>query len=796
MRVLLILCLLVSQLSFAQNTILSGFVKEKGSQEQLAGVNVHISGTQAGTASNAYGFFSIQLPKGQEVEIVFSFVGYHKAVHRITSQKDLVLDIELVPKEQELDVLSVTAEVSPGENYLGHVQLPVEMVKQMPALLGEKDVIKILQLLPSVQRGTEGSTALYVRGGGPGQNLILLDDAQVYNASHLFGFFSTFNGDAIKSVDFWKGAFPARYGGRISSVIDIKMKDGNKEKLAGEGGIGLLSSRLTLEGPIQKGKSSFLVSGRRSYLDLLTKPFMSDDFVTAYRFYDLNLKLNLDHDPKNKFFISGYFGNDKFLNQEEVSRAQSTINAKTDLGWGNSTSSLRWNHIYNNKLFSNTTLLYSYYKFYLNDDFSRSGTNPENLYSSFKSSVTDYALKTDFDYYWSNTHSLKFGATAVHHTYKPRSYASRSDSDSNEESVQQYNNQELGAYLEDTWQPLSKLSVNAGLRLNALISPQQHYILAEPRLMAEYEVFWRIKVQGAYARVNQFVHLLSNTGMGLSTDLWVPATEQAPPEQADQVSIGASKSFKGSGGLSLSVESYRRYLRNIVAYTEGANFLVISEGASEVNWEDNITIGKGLAYGTEVLLRKSRGKLNGWIGYTLSWTIHQFDELNYGKRFYPRQDSRHNISIVGTYELSPKVKLSASWVYGTGNALTVPKAYYYGNYGVQVYARPVMSPDGAIFRFESEQIARVPYYGSRNSFRAEAYHRLDLAVQVHKQKEKWERYWEFGLFNAYSRKNPFYYYLEATNTYDQNHKPTGQKIELKKKSLFPVLPSISYNFKF
>lgn len=793
MKFLLLLLLLLPTLTYGQNVTLSGFIVEKESKESLPYVNVLNRSTKEGNHSNAYGFYSIQVPKGQQVEVQFSFVGYHTAVHQISSINDVVLHVELVAKEQELKEVTVIADILPVDDQLSHIQLPVQTIKQAPALLGEKDVIKTLKLLPGVQRGTEGSTALYVRGGGPGQNLIILDDAQVYNANHLFGFFSTFNGDAIKSVDFWKGAFPARYGGRISSVLDLKMKEGNKEKFAGEGGIGILASRLTLEGPIQKGKSSFLISGRRTYLDLLTKPFMSNDFTTAYRFYDLNIKLNFDHDLKNKFFISSYFGNDKFLNNEEASRAQSTIKTRTDMGWGNATSSLRWNHLFNNKLFFNTTLLYSHYRFYLKDNYTRSGSRPESLFSHYQSSITDFALKTDFDYFHSNQHSFKWGGAGVHHNYVPRAFALKDqESRNDEENIQEYNNMEFGAYLEHIWQPIKKVKVNTGLRLNALITSNQNFLVAEPRLLAEYDVFRGIRIQGAYARVNQFVHLLSNTGIGLSTDLWVPVTEQAPFEQSDQISIGALKSFPGVKGLSLSIESYRKYLRNIVAYREGASFQVISEGAKEISWEDNVITGEGLSYGTEVLLRKSRGKFTGWVGYTLSWTIHQFDELNYGKRFYPRQDSRHNISLVGMYELSPKVKLSASWVYSTGAALTVPRAYYYGNFASGSDTKAIVGPEGFMSKIVTEEIARVPYYGSRNSFRAEAYHRLDMAIQFYKKKEKWERWWEFGLFNAYSRRNPFYYYLEATNDYQQN----GQRIQLRKKSLFPILPSISYNFKF
>lgn len=773
---------------------MSGFVKEKGSKEYLPYVHIYLKDSQEGTYSNTFGFFAIQIPANQQVDIIFSSVGYQPNIQTLNLKKDSILEITLIPLEQELDEIIVVAPQKPVIKMLANIHLSVQMAKDIPSLMGEKDIIKAIQLLPGVQSGTEGSTALYVRGGGPGQNLIILDDAQVYNANHLFGFFSVFNGDAIKSVSFWKGGFPARYGGRIASVLDIQMKDGNKNETKGEGGIGLLSSRFTLEGPLKKEKSSFLVSTRRSYLDLLTMPFMPEDAKIGYRFYDFNAKLNFDHNVKNKFFISGYFGNDKLVTKEQVVRTQSSINSETNLGWGNSTASLRWNHIFSDRLFSNTTLVYSHYKFYLNDSYVRTGAQTSNTYSDYNTSITDYSIKSDFDYYLSNKHHAKSGFIFTYHFYNPRDFTnSVSTVKATKQNIQKSQNQELGAYIEDTWQPSENLIANLGIRFNALITASKNYFVSEPRINFSYEVYRNINLSASYARTNQFVHLLSNTGIGLATDLWVPVTSKAPPQQADQVAVGFSKDFT-KDGFSISVESYRKYMRNILAYTEGATFLGIDDPLSAGIWEDNITLGKGVSYGTELLLQKYFGKLTGWLGYTLSWTVHQFDDLNYGKNFYPRYDSRHNISLVGIYKVSPKIVLSANWVYSTGNALTVPQGYFYGNFATGAYTRLSRIPgtDTYINEIEVERINRVPYYGVMNSFRAEAYHRLDIAIQLHKKKRKHERYWEFGLYNAYNRKNPFYYYLEATNDFASN----GQRIELKKKSLFPILPSVTYNIKF
>lgn len=789
----LILYLFVTSSGYAQTITLSGFIKESGSGEILPYTNILIAGSHEGTSANAYGYYAIQVPSNTEIEVMFSRVGYLPAKRQIRSEKDLTLDVDLLPESRELDEVTITGTQDDlSLSQTGRIQLPLTALRQIPTLMGEKDMIKMIQLLPGAQSGTEGSAALYIRGGGPGQNLIILDDAPVYNANHLFGFFSVFNGDAIRNAQYWKGGFPARYGGRVSSVIDLQMKDGNKQKMHGEGGVGLLSSQLTLEGPIKKNTSSYLISTRRTYLDLLTTPFMPADAKFAYRFLDLNLKLNFILNERNRIFISGYFGDDKLRTDDRTVRTQSTIHAETNLGWGNATSSFRWNHTFSKTLFSNITLLFSNFKFSLADKFQRTGTQPNSVHSTFSSGVRDYALKTDFDYAVSNAHNLKFGTMTTRHSYQPRAFRN-TDAVSNldEESIQRYENTETGAYLEDNWQVSERSSLIAGVRLSGLQSSKQSYFFVEPRMSYSFALLPRLHLNASYARTNQFVHLLSNTGIGLATDLWVPATSGAPPEQADIVSIGMSTSWPGPA-LSLSVDTYRKYLRNIISYKEGATFLDIDNGPHEMQWEDNVTTGNGISYGTELLLKRDKGKVTGWIGYTLSWIVHEFDELNDGAKFHPKYDSRHNISLVCIYQVSGKVMLSATWQYNSGNALTVPQAYYYTNFADGRDLRTTIIDDVYVQEPIDKRIDRVPYFGARNSFRGESYHRLDLAIQLHKKKKRYDRYWEFGLFNAYNRKNPFYYYLEGSN--DISGK--GQRIQLKKKSLFPVLPFASYNFKF
>lgn len=775
-RICCILCFLTTSI-YAQVTTISGYVREQGSLEKLPGVVVSVEGYSQHTVSNTYGFYSLSLPTDKNYTISFSSVGYQKIEKRVDLKIETFLSVELPTNVTHLDEVTIKDRklTEPGVT-----RLPIQQIKLIPALLGEKDVIKALQLLPGVQKATEGFTALYVRGGGPDQNLILLDEAPVYNANHLFGLFSTFNGDAIGNVSFWKGGFPARYGGRLSSVIDLKMKEGNKEKFHGEGGIGLLSSRLTVEGPISKGKSSYLISARRSYFDLISKPFMQKNTATLYNFFDINAKSNVELSSKDNLYFSGYFGNDKLANNEESINSASVVQTKSKLIWGNATGTLRWNHQLNTKLFANTTLFFTNFNFDLTEDFHRRRDSiSTGMSTSFRSSLQDWGFKTDFDYYPNNFHTIKSGFQFIRHRFKPRIYAFEDLSrKSSEENTEKYVSAEYSIYVEDAFKISNQFNFNGGLRLTGLKSDGKNYLFFEPRLTLNYLLAEKWSISASYSRGNQFIHLLSNTGIGLSTDLWVPTTRQTPPQQADQITAGISRKFP-KNGLVFTVESFRKWLRNIIAYREGASFLAISDGVQELKWKDNVTNGKGWAYGTEFLLQKNTGKLTGWIGYTLSWTIHQFDDLNNGKRFFPRYDRRHDISIVGSYKISEKVRLSANWLYATGNSISAPLSYSFINYDFSA------NPTGGV-------INTIDYLGSRNSFRAEAYHRLDLSVQLLKKKRWGERSWEFGLYNAYSRKNPFYYYLKTRNDFAEK----GQRTELVKKSLFPVIPSITYNFKF
>ncbi len=777
-----------------QHITVSGFIKEKDSGELLPGVNVYPENSSITTSSNNYGFYSITLPSSEIHKLVFSFVGFQKVIKEINSNRNLELNIELVAGNQ-LEEFVVNAQIInekvSEQVEMSKLSIPVSQIKKIPAFLGEKDVLKVLQLMPGVQKGTEGQAGIYVRGGGPDQNLLILDDATVYNSNHLFGFFSVFNGDALKSVELTKGGFPARFGGRLSSVIEMQMREGNKTELKGEGGVGLISSRLTLEGPIIKNKASFLVSARRTYIDVLAKPFIKkqlrDDSggegsgTAGYFFYDLNAKVNFEISQKDKLFVSGFFGNDKF----SINNKQPTLAQVGALKWGNQTGTLRWNHLYNNRLFSNSSLIFSKFNFGINNQLVEydEDKNPISDFSLFyKSGISDYSLKLDYDYFISATHTLKFGIQAINHTFRPSAYILNGSDVNNPINIPtpKLKSWENGAYLEDLWVLSAQAKVNAGLRVSYFDTEEKRYLRPEPRVSFAYKMNSNLAAKASYATMNQYIHLLSNTGIGLPTDLWVPTTSKVAPQQSMQWAMGLARDLENKG-LTFTLEGYYKKMNNIISYKEGSTFLGLGGSDGNSDWQENVTAGKGWSYGTEILFQKKSGKLSGWIGYTLSWSQWQFEELNFGRKFYPKYDRRHDASVVGIYELNKKVTFSAVWVYGTGNALTLP---------IASFSLPSTRPNFIQDEEQFTAFGQYNDYGSRNAFRAEAYHRLDLSAQFHKQKKKYERTWEIGLFNAYNRRNPFFY--QAVPDPD----PKVQKTILQRISLIPVIPSISYNFKF
>lgn len=766
---------------YAQNKFtISGYISEKGSKENLPGVTVYIPKLKVGTTTNSYGFYSITLPK-DSVEVIFSYVGFKAKKISFYLDKNISFNVEMGTEYlQEVTVSAEQTRKISEETQMSSVVIPIEQIKQIPALMGEKDVIKVIQLMPGVQKGSEGSTGIYVRGGGPDQNLIILDEAPVYNANHLFGFFSVFNGDALKSVELIKGGFPARYGGRLSSVIDLQMKDGNKEKIHGEAGIGIIASRLTLEGPIIKNKCSFLVSARRTYIDALVAPFLPKDGKLGYYFYDMNAKINYVINDKNRLFLSGYFGQDKFYLKRKTVDSESM----SGINWGNATSTLRWNHLFNSRLFSNLSLIFTNYKLGIENK-EKYSNDYYNL--KYVSKIRDFGFKYNFDFMPQPNHYIRFGLNSTWHHFIPQALVVKASDPVNEinTKAKAIDTYEGGIFIEDDWRMTSKLKMNIGFRLSAFSSNGSNFVNPEPRASLRYLLGKDFSLKGSYAMMNQYLHLLSNTGIGLPTDLWVPATNKVKPQQSQQVALGIAKDLPNKN-ITITVEGYYKWMKNVLNYKEGANFLNIGDNSNaepQNDWQTKVVSGNGLSYGAEFLVQKKVGKFTGWIGYTLSWTWLQFDSLNFGERFPARYDRRHDISVVGIYKINDHITLSATWVYGTGNAITLPIA----SYGVEQHTTPgTQQPQSSVGGIWPYSMAGD--YGKKNSFRMSPYHRMDIGIQFHKKLKRCIRTFEFSIYNVYSHQNPFFYYID----YDQNSK----KNKLMQASLFPILPSVSWSYKF
>jgi len=798
-------CLLTSQSLFSQSYTLSGYIRDSASGEKLIGANVYNKANLKGTISNSYGFYSITMPQG-EYELVFSFVGYRSQIVKLAFDRDQTRNIDLTAS-LELEAVEITGqrmEQSVESTQMSTINMPVRIIKQIPALMGEVDVIKAIQLLPGVQSGTEGSSGLYVRGGGPDQNLILLDGTPVYHASHLFGFFSVFNADAINNVKLIKGGFPARYGGRLSSVLDISLKEGNVNKFQGSGSIGLISSKLTLEGPIIKDKTSFIVSARRTYLDFIVQPLLrvaagEDEYTSqGYYFYDVNAKVNHRLSQKDHLYFSVYTGQDEFYRRESpytylYDGKLFTEESYAGLGWGNLTSALRWNHQFTSKLFSNTSLTYSNYDFHVKnsmESYVESGNETISEINSlnFLSGIRDFATKADFDYIPSSNHYIRFGANYINHTFTPGV------------SVYQIKNQNIGdidttmgernihahefaLYAEDDFDLTPRIKVNAGLHYSGFAVNQAYYHSLQPRISARYLLSESFSIKASYAKMQQYIHLLTNNTIGLPTDLWVPATENILPQQSDQVALGVTKTFTDM--FRLSVEGYYKKMNNLIEYKDLATFM-----GSGTEWEDKVASGQGWAYGGELFFEKRLGQITGWVCYTLSWTNRQFDNINEGKIFPYKYDRRHDVSVVVNFPLNDKLDFSASWVYGTGTAHTLAIERYMGDVGWWGYNGGILNLGGNVMpawtsgNTFSGEVERVD---GRNAIRAADYHRLDISISKTEEKKWGKSTWSAGLYNAYNRKNPFYYYIGRDNR--------GNRA-LRRVSLFPLIPSVTWSFTF
>jgi len=798
---ILILSFIVTS-SYAQKKYtISGYITDKNNGESIVGANVYCTALNLGVTSNTYGFYSLTLPQAI-YDISFTFIGYQNQVKNFNLNSAVTHDVEFELSSINIEEILVTGEKNIVEKtQTSMIEVPIEQIRTIPALLGEVDILKAIQLLPGVQ-SSEGSSGFYVRGGGPDQNLILLDGVPVYNASHIGGLFSVFNADAIKNVRLTKGGFPARFGGRLSSVLEIDMREGNMKEFKGDATLGLISSKLTLEGPIFKDKTSFIVSGRRTYADLLAKPFMPASTDLTLYFYDLNAKINHKISKNDRLYLSAYMGNDAFgvdfdgsqegKGKGEQASGDGTLNF--GLGYGNLTSTLRWNHLFSDKLFSNTTLTYSRYSFNTNFGLTADNTN-ENTSINFDylAGIEDLGGRIDFDYMPNPNHDIKFGTSYTYHHFFPGEVNQNINIQSSDTSRNfsldttlnfsgNTNVHEMFFYVEDNVKITSRLKANIGLHIgyyslanNSATNnigladkiSDKNNISLQPRVSARYLLNENWSLKASYAKMEQNIHLLSNSSVGFPSDIWVPAIENVPSQKSKQWA-GSVSTLLFQGAYELSLEGYYKTMGNLITYKSGYSNLESTEA-----WENTVeTGGEGKAYGMEIFLQKKKGKTTGWIGYSLSWADRRFDNINFGEWYSYKYDRRHDFSLVISHKFNNKWDVGATWVYGTGNAITFPQGVYTG--------LPQVSP------WNGQAVEFVESYGDRNSTRLPAYHRLDFGINKHKKRKKWDSTLSLGAYNVYNRKNPFFAYL----AYEDNQRVAKQV------SLFPIIPSISYRIQF
>ncbi len=775
----LILGLFFPSIALSQEkSTISGYIKDGETGEELIGATVFVKELGTGTVTNVYGFFSLTLPNGS-YNLKFSYVGFQDVEKQIDLTENTKFDIELPTNSKVLEEVVITGEQADAnvKNVEMSVnKMEISTIKKIPALMGEVDVIRSVQLLPGVSTVGEGASGFNVRGGGVDQNLILLDEAPVYNSSHLFGFFSVFNPDAVKNVKLIKGGIPAQYGGRLSSILDVRMKEGNQKKFAGSGGLGLIFSRLTLEGPIKKDKASFVIAGRRSYADVLARPFLNDDLSDSkFFFYDLTAKVNYKLNDKNRFFLSGYLGKDVF----------GTGDFQFD--WGNQTASARWNHIFNDKVFMNMTAIYSKYDYEFGVGDNQDGFN-------WQSNVINYSLKPEFTYYINPKNTLTFGAQTILFDFKPGNASFNSGGDANDISLEDQKAAESAIFVANEQKIGPRIALQYGLRYSiyqylgegnaytlndttpgverTVVSSQRYdqwetveqYANFEPRLAIKYELTETSSIKASYNRMAQYLHLLSNTAASTPIDVWSPSTNNVKPQIADQYALGYFRNFKEST-FETSVEVYYKDFQNQVEYINNAD-LILNEF-----YETQLLFGDGRAYGAEFYIKKAKGDFTGWISYTLARTERQVDGINRSEWFPTRFDRTHNLSVVASYQVNPRWSFSANFVYSTGTPGTFPT----NRFNIQGWVAPHNSEE------------------RRNNYRIPDFHRLDVSATLspkEKENRKWFGEWVFSVYNAYNRRNAFSVYFQENPDIPQNTEAIRLAI------VGNFVPSVAYNFKF
>lgn len=776
---LLLFLLFGIPLTLAQTININGFIRDADTGEDLSYVNIIVVDRDFGTTSNNYGFYSLAIDENKNCQLIFSYVGYQSDTIRLSAHADTSLNIYLTPSIvlSAVEVESSSPKQQLRSTQMSTLELLPNTIKSLPALLGEVDVIKAVQLLPGVQGGNEGFAGLYVRGGGPDQNLILLDGVPIYNANHALGIFSVFNADAIRDIRLIKGGFPARYGGRLSSVLEINTKEGNLNAVHGEGTISTIASKITMEGPIKKDKTSFLLSTRRSYIDLILNPLLSGNDLTTY-FYDFNTKIRHKINDRHQLYFSLYTGADRLANVFEEEDGEEYGGG---LDWKNLVSSIRWNYKLSNKLFSNFNLNYSRYDVDVNN-YEKTTTTESS--ANYFSSIEDIGLSWNFDFAPLPQHAVKWGVNLIGHTYNPGALnlnvianAEQIDSLLTTKKLHSF---EYNAYLEDDFEIGNRLASNIGLHFSGFQVENEHYTSLQLRVGSRYQLKDDLSLKASFANMAQYINLLSNESLGLPTDLWVPSTARVKPQLAWQAAVGMAKSIKK--GYALSLEAFYKQMDNVVSYQEGSQFLY----QLEEDWQDKVTQGQGEAYGAELFLEKKLGKTSGWLGYTLSWNWRQFDDINGGRRYPFRYDRRHDLAIVVNHQRNDRVAYSFSWQYGTGNAISVPQFRYASG--------PIpTNPNVGIFSSDLERFVIT----ERNGYRMSSFHRLDASVSFTKQKKHYTRKWIISIYNVYGHINPYLVRLDL----DRGRpiiegEEREREVQLKEVGLIPFVPSIAYSFKF
>lgn len=762
------------------NVVVSGYVTDSESGETLIGATIGDKNSGSGGISNSYGYYSIRIPSG-EVELQASYVGYKAVSKTIELLNDTVINFKLPQGEYLKEVVVTdTKRFSPSGS---SIELSASDIKAMPAIMGEVDVIKSLQLLPGVQSGVEGTAGMYVRGGGADQNLYLLDGVSLYNTSHVFGLFSIFNGDAVKKVTLHKGSFPARFGGRLSSVVDIRLKDGDMYNYKADLTIGLLSSRLNVEGPIFKGKTSFNFSARRSYIDMFlrgAKKF-TDDVVPILYFYDVNTKVNHKFSDKSRLYLSFYKGLDKIGYKDEENSNNYKEKTQFDFNWGNTVASARWNYVFSNKLFANTTLAYNKYEFNIKSISKTVEEKRESSLEGFQNSdIKDWSLNTDFEFIPNEKHHVRFGGSFILHEFKPEVHGYKEEDTelginiNNKVNYMIYDRvraNEASLYAEDEFSVYEKFKANLGLHFSLFNVQGKTYNSLQPRISLGYELNDNWGFKASYTKMNQYINLLMSSMISMPTDLWVPITKNLKPMQAHQFTLGVH--YNTTNGYKFSVEGFYKKMQNILEYKDGSSWR-----DAYSTWESQVEAGKGWSYGTEFFAQKTFGKFTGWLGYTLAWNERKFPTINHGLKYPAKYDRRHDISLTTSYKLNKKIELGASWMYATGNNTTIAFEEY--------SPIPSIWYEGGIMMSSSTGL--IPYVSQRNNYRLPATHHLDLDMKYHYSPQK---IWTFTIYNVYNQFNPYFITTDNMGVGGGKHKN-----RITQYSLLGIVPSVSFTYKF